>query len=298
MSARKSDTDNTEDKRRNNYPVVVLVSAAVAFVGVVALLGIYIGGASGTVPPTPSTVRTRLPASPRASARPPLNPPNIGVDVPAPPRGTAIGGTQETDTSSSGASEADSSAENAVNSTPEPTPPGSEADGSDTPADSVVYGAEQQIYPIKVSASAHAPPGFDSQGNPTTFEPHNVIDGVETTAWRIPGTGVGDFLLLEFAAPTLVSRIGLIPGYAKTDFYDGTDRFLQNRRVRRVVIEFSNGAMTRATFDDERRMQYKALSAPVETTFIRITIEETTEHGGRDFAAISEIIVIGRERVR
>lgn len=308
-----------------NHPLVVLVSTLAALVSIIAFVGEYFGGFSGTAPPPPITVPTRVPPSPRASAtgaKPQMNPPSIGASVPAPPRERATGGTPAAYLPGSGADGSTLSGESAAGVTPEPYPPGSGADrtdlpgesatsvtpepylpgsgadGTDSPAESAVYGAEQPILPVKVSASAHAPPGFDSQGNRTTFEPQNAVDGQDITAWRVPGPGVGDFILLEFAAPILVSSIGLIPGYAKTNSYDGTDRFSQNRRVRQVVIEFSNGAIARATFDDKREMQYKTLSVPIETTFIRITIAETTDHGGRDFAAISEIVVIGRERIQ
>lgn len=300
MAARNA--GDTEDRGRGAYLlVVVLISALFALIGVGAFFGTYVDDASGTAPPTSSTVSMRVIASPRASAtgaKPQMNPLSIGAGVPPPPRASAISVTPEANSPDTAADGATSIAESAISVTPETNPPGSAADGATPTAESAVYGAEQQILPVKVSASAHAPPGFDSQGNRTTFEPQNAVDSQDATAWRVPGSGIGDFILLEFAAPTLVSSIGLIPGYAKTDPYDGTDRFSQNRRVRQVVIEFSDGAIARATFDDKREMQYKTLSVPIETTFIRITIAETTDHGGRDFAAISEIVVIGRERIQ
>lgn len=49
------------------------------------------------------------------------------------------------------------------------------------------------------------------------------------------------------------------------------------------------------------RLQTKALDTPVVTNFLRVVILETTApgtaDGGRDFAPISEIVVIGGEQL-
>ena len=47
------------------------------------------------------------------------------------------------------------------------------------------------------------------------------------------------------------------------------------------------------TFEDSREMQTVELDTPVEAESLTIRITDTTEHGGRDFAAVSEIEVWG-----
>lgn len=151
--------------------------------------------------------------------------------------------------------------------------------------------------PSNVSASDTAPSGIDSQGNTVTYEPSNVVDGQLDTTWRVPGNGVGQFLLLEFNNPMRINEVRIVPGYAKIDPFDGTDRFLQSRRVRRVRLEFSDGSSTEAPLTEQPELQPIPVE-PVVTDFVRVVILETTEHGGRDFTAISEIEVIGTEETQ
>lgn len=151
----------------------------------------------------------------------------------------------------------------------------------------------------RVSASGMAPSGRDSQGNIVSYEPGNAVDGQSETTWRVAGDGTGQFLLLEFARPIRVSEVRMIPGYAKIDPSDGSDRFTQNRRVQRVRFEFSDGSSSEAAFADSRDMQ-SAQVKPAVTTFVRIVIMQTTPPGardGRDFTPISEVEVIGQEQL-
>src|SRR5262249_24353905 len=95
-----------------------------------------------------------------------------------------------------------------------------------------------------------------------------------------------------------VASIGLIPGYDKIDPGDGTDRFAQNRVVKLVRLEFSDGGSVRARFEQSRAMQFIALEQPIRTRSIRIVVEEPyppppAEQGGRDFTPISEVQVLG-----
>ena len=89
-----------------------------------------------------------------------------------------------------------------------------------------------------------------------------------------------------------VTEVGLIPGYDKVDPTDGTDRFTEERRIRRVTWTFDDGVSQSQTFVDSRELQVIPIPA-VLTTTIRVTIEETTPHGGRDFTAVSDVEVRG-----
>jgi hypothetical protein len=143
------------------------------------------------------------------------------------------------------------------------------------------------------SATATAADGLDANGDPISYGVANTVDGDPETTWRVEGDGIGESLSYQFAVgPVYVTEVGLIPGYAKVDPADGTDRFTEERRVRRVTWTFDDGATLVQTFADIRDLQ--ALPVPnVLTTTVRVTIEETTAHGGRDFAAVSEVRVRG-----
>ena len=130
----------------------------------------------------------------------------------------------------------------------------------------------------------------------------NIVDDRPDTTWQVAGTGMGQWVKLQYEEPIKVSRVGLVPGYAKTDPCDETDRFYQMYVVREARIEFSNGSSVEATFEREPKMQY--VDVPdTRTDYVRVEILETYPPGDKpggppyDYtlgkAAISEIDVQG-----
>jgi hypothetical protein len=86
-----------------------------------------------------------------------------------------------------------------------------------------------------------------------------------------------------------VAAVGIIPGYAKTDPVDGTDRYAQNRRISRVRWIFDNGHVIEQRLDTaagNRRLQVVRI-APAETRTVSLTILDSTG-GSRETVAISE----------
>jgi hypothetical protein len=144
---------------------------------------------------------------------------------------------------------------------------------------------------VQVTASLTAPASTDAAGHPVTFLPKNVIDGNVETAWRAPGDGHGVTLTLLFDNPVDVVRIGLIPGYAKTDPETGVNRFQQNRIIRRVRYVIPGLPPIEQTFRPQPVPQF----VRVDATTGRITVEilDTGPAHGADDTAISEIYVYG-----
>jgi serine/threonine protein kinase, bacterial len=153
------------------------------------------------------------------------------------------------------------------------------------------------IPPEHVSASSSAASNVDSQGNTVTYVPENAIDQKNETTWRVDGNGVDQWLQLDFADEVVVWKVGIIPGYYKIDQYDGTDRFLQNRVVKQVRLEFSDGTTQEASFAQQRDLQFVELPHATRTDFVRIVILDTypppPAPDGRDFTPISEVVVEG-----
>jgi hypothetical protein len=147
------------------------------------------------------------------------------------------------------------------------------------------------LHPVTVTASITAPPSNDACLNQVPFTADRVSDGDPETAWRTIGDGVGETLTLQFGAPVRVTRVGLIPGYAKVDRCDGTDRFTENRRISRVLYRFSDGSTVPQRLQPTRQVQYVDVDAVTES--LSVTIRGTTSHGGRDATPISEIEVYG-----
>jgi serine/threonine protein kinase len=144
---------------------------------------------------------------------------------------------------------------------------------------------------VQVTASDTAPSSTDAAGDPVNYLPGNVIDGDVETAWRMPGNGHGGRITLLFDDPVEVVRIGLIPGYAKTDPQTGADRFFQDRIITSVRYLVPGRPPTTQTFRPVPIPQSVRLRAT--TSRIEVRILDTTEPGGLDYTAISEIYVYG-----
>jgi hypothetical protein len=135
-----------------------------------------------------------------------------------------------------------------------------------------------------------------------SYDPQNVVDGQNSTAWNVNKNGAGQSITLYYDKPVVVNRIGIIPGYDKVDPTDGTHRFYQLYVIKMARIEFSNGRSVVASFSRDPSMQYT--NVPTTTTnWVKITILETYPPGNSPFgddypyllhkAAISEISVEG-----
>lgn len=142
------------------------------------------------------------------------------------------------------------------------------------------FGAPQPLRPDRVTASHTAPDGQDSSGARVSYDAANVVDGKLDTAWRVPGTGIGESITLTYNAPILVREIDIVPGYAEIDLATGIDRFKENRRVRRVRIELGDETSLEAELADDAVLQRIQLPRPATTTFVRVVVLVTTEHGG------------------
>jgi hypothetical protein len=146
------------------------------------------------------------------------------------------------------------------------------------------------LQPVSVTASCQAPPGVDSVGNTITYEPELVLDATPETAWRCPGSAVRQTLTFDFGHEVTVTSVGLVPGYAKVDPADGTDRFAENRTVTSVVWRFSGGRSVR---QDIRTPEPTMLSVDVPGVTARYVVLEIAGTGNdgaiRDFTAISDV---------
>jgi serine/threonine protein kinase len=144
---------------------------------------------------------------------------------------------------------------------------------------------------VQVTASQTAPSSTDAAGNPVTYVPSNVIDGDVETAWRTAGDGHDVTVTLIFDNPIDVVRIGLIPGYAKTDPVTGANRFLQDRIIDSVAYQVAGLPSTVQSFKPLPVPQFVRLGAT--TSRITVKILKTSASGGLDYTAISEIYVYG-----
>lgn len=146
---------------------------------------------------------------------------------------------------------------------------------------------------------ATAPANVDVNGRRVSYTADQMFDGDPTTAWRMPGDGTDALIAIRLDAPTEVSRVGMINGYAKqaTDGQGRTIRwYLRNRRITAVSWSFDDGSVVRQTLAARPRMQTVRIDPEVTRT-IRLRLLDVTGpmpgRLGRDFTAISEISIRG-----
>ena len=117
----------------------------------------------------------------------------------------------------------------------------------------------------------------------------NVLDGDFHTAWNegANGHGEGEWVQIQASTEQHVTGIRICAGYSKAaDVYDW------NNRPRDVTISFSDGSSVDVTLDDAySTWQVFELSRPVDTTYVRITVNSVYPGSQWDDTAISDIQV-------
>ncbi len=148
---------------------------------------------------------------------------------------------------------------------------------------------EHQISELTVTASSQ-----DREGN-HSYEVGNLTDGKTETAWAegVGGVGINEYITVSFRKNYIVTKIGMIPGYAKVMNDKYGDRFLKNPRIKKAQFYFSDNTVQEMEFKDSREMQYKVLLPGIRTGFVRIVIEEVYPGEEWDDTSISEIEVWG-----
>ena len=143
-----------------------------------------------------------------------------------------------------------------------------------------------------------APSTEDVDGNPTSYDAGNMLDGVPETAWRAAGDGSGFKLVFTFPERTRISEVGLVNGYAKTATDDGAtfDWYAGHRRITQVTWNCGVGDVVRQDLEDGRELQTVEVG-PVEVRKVVLKIVATTAPGEgparRDFTAISDVLLAG-----
>ncbi len=150
-----------------------------------------------------------------------------------------------------------------------------------------------------VTATCTSGPGVDSAGNPFTYDASNAVDSRVDTAWRCDGVGTGVRLLVTFSQAAEISWIGVVPGFAKTDPYDGTDRYAQGRKISAARFVFDDGTYVDHTFDTEStsRAMQSVRFAPTTTAHVEMIVlasapgAPTNGFTATDKIAVSELAV-------
>jgi hypothetical protein len=150
-----------------------------------------------------------------------------------------------------------------------------------------------------VTVPATAEPSTDFDGNVVNFQAGNMLDGVPTTCWRMPGDGTGETITIELPTATRLTSVGLINGYAKTDLDDSgnpMDWYAGNRRVLAVQWAFDDGSAITQDLTETKRLQRMEIE-PATTSTVELRLLTVTPPGvgpaSRDYTAISDVALVG-----
>ena len=124
-----------------------------------------------------------------------------------------------------------------------------------------------------------------------------AVDGSRETAWveGAAGAGIGEWIMLTFPGTIEIHSIGMDIGYNRN-----ADTFAKNNRIKRATLIFSNGERIELGFADRRGLQtiplVRAPGPNIETTYVKVVIEEVYRGSRYDDTCLSEIEVWGKTK--
>lgn len=187
---------------------------------------------------------------------------------------------------------ADATSRSTGSTTPTPTP-------TPSPTEPVDPGEPVEVVRTATAAVPRtAPPNTDVKGNLVRYEARNMLDGVPTTCWRMPGDGTGSTITVTLAEPTTLTEVGIINGYAKTSDDNGTvfDWYRGNRRVLVVEWSFDDGTVVTQPLEQVRDLQTVAVGE-VTTSSVTLRLVSVSAPGkgrsARNYTAISDLSLVG-----
>ncbi len=128
---------------------------------------------------------------------------------------------------------------------------------------------EDAYYFTSARASSVLPDEFEYN-----YSASNVLDN-NSVCWceGSSGLGVGEWIELELPETQLLHGLDIINGYAGTQ-----KQYIYNGKVNKICLEFSDGTTLHTSlkvFDvsNRKKVQTIKFSYPVETSYVRITIE-------------------------
>lgn len=150
-------------------------------------------------------------------------------------------------------------------------------------------GPRAAITPTVARASCRSADSVDAGGRKVSYSPMNTIDGQRSSAWRCDGNGKGVTVRFQLERKQRIVGVGIIPGYAKTDPFNGVDRYRENRRIKRVRWTFDGGRFIEQRFNHRpgNRSLQKLRIPAVKTDTVTLKILGSTR-ASRNTVAISK----------
>jgi hypothetical protein len=150
-------------------------------------------------------------------------------------------------------------------------------------------GRVEPVAHVEAEVACTSAPGTDAGGAKVDYVPANMTDGKPETTWRCDGNAVGRKIRLVLDGPTPIGEVGLVPGYAKTDERDRSDRYAENNRITKVRWTIGGTVVEQTMTPDPKDRSMRLLRVP-RTTVRSVTLEILAlEQGPRNTTAISEV---------
>jgi hypothetical protein len=101
-----------------------------------------------------------------------------------------------------------------------------------------------------------------------------------------PGQGIGEWIVIDFKEPRMVSAILIRNGYQKTP-----KLFARNGRVKRFKVTMSNGESRNVDIRDAMEEQRIPIDPPVRINWIKFVIDDVYPGSAHDDTAITKLWV-------
>jgi hypothetical protein len=114
----------------------------------------------------------------------------------------------------------------------------------------------------------------------------NLFDGNLATAWvkGRPGSGIGEWIVVEFAGGRLVRSLSIANGYQKS-----SEVFQANSRVRKLRVVSSRGDTRIVSLDDRMGWQQIAVNPPLVGSWAQFVVEDVFPGSKYSDLALSEL---------
>jgi hypothetical protein len=114
----------------------------------------------------------------------------------------------------------------------------------------------------------------------------NLFDGNLATAWvkGRPGSGIGEWVVVEFAGSRVVKSVGIANGYQKNP-----EVFQANSRVRKLRVVSPRGETHLVLLDDRMGWQQIALNPPLNGSWVQFIVEDVFPGSKYSDLAVSEL---------
>jgi tetratricopeptide (TPR) repeat protein len=129
-----------------------------------------------------------------------------------------------------------------------------------------------------------------------TFEGANLIDDNLWTSWqpvRKPPGGVGEWVLMTFSEPQVVTGFEFSNGFRRLD--ELGDLYRMNNRIENAVLQLSDGTEFPIHFEDADKEQSFMLPTPVKVESVKLVVKSIYKGSKWNDLAVSEFHALAKE---